>query len=200
MKNRSSRFVAGMKNNSVRVALTSAVVAFMVLAVQGCGDDKTAKPVQFAAPAMVGSLEVPGNSSTGTGQFVMTVNPAMTEAQFTLTVNGLNNVFQAHLHQGAPGTNGPIFLWLYPQPTPQVAGPANAGPTNGQIAFNTAHASDLVGPMAGKTIADLVAAVQAGQVYINVHTSGAGLGIPSGQPGNIPGGEIRQWLVQVTTQ
>ena len=38
------------------------------------------------------------------------------------------------------------------------------------VSEGTVHASDLSGPMAGKTLADFAASCDSGNVYVNVHT------------------------------
>jgi hypothetical protein len=54
----------------------------------------------------------------------------------------------------------------------------------------TIAASELTGPLAGMTMADLVSQMTAGGTYVNVHTSD-GVEPPDTGPGDFPGGEIR---------
>ena len=56
-------------------------------------------------------------------------------------------------------------------------GPAIPGPTNGVLVDGTIKAGDLVGALFGMTIADLVSRIEAGNTYVNVHTSAT----PSGE-------------------
>ena len=76
----------------------------------------------------------------------------------------------AHIHLGAAGSNGPVIVFLY--------GP-NAAGTNAITQSGTITAADFIGPMAGKTWADFTAALNSGQLYVNVHSIAN------------PGGEIR---------
>ena len=51
-------------------------------------------------------------------------------------------------------------------------------------------ASELTGPLAGMTLADLVNQMTAGGTYVNVHTNDGVAPADTG-PGDFPGGEIR---------
>jgi hypothetical protein len=106
---------------------------------------------------------------------------------YTLSVQNIRNVVQAHLHSpGSVGVNASVVLFLY------GLVPANGGPISGEIASGTKTSADLVGPLAGHTLQDLIDSIKAGTVYANVHTSSPGT--PSG-PGNLPGGEVRAQVV-----
>jgi hypothetical protein len=61
------------------------------------------------------------------------------------------------------------------------------------LAEGTFAAADLVGPLSGHALSDLIAAVEAGDAYVNVHTNDGQDGINTG-PGDFPGGEIRGQL------
>jgi hypothetical protein len=64
------------------------------------------------------------------------------------------------------------------------------GRVNGPIAEGTLTAADFIGPLAGMSMADLVAQIQAGNAYVNVHTDD-GVAPANTGPGDFPGGEIR---------
>ena len=51
-------------------------------------------------------------------------------------------------------------------------------------------AANLIGPLAGMEIADLIAELQSGNAYVNVHTND-GVDPANTGPGDFPGGEIR---------
>jgi hypothetical protein len=92
-------------------------------------------------------------------------------------VANIENVTMAHIHVAAePGGNGPPVVWLYPEGPPPSLIP---GRTQGGLGVGEFSASDLVGPLAGMTLADLRSAFVEGRAYVNVHT------------GQHPGGEIR---------
>ena len=82
----------------------------------------------------------------------------------------------AHIHLQAPGANGPIVVWLYPPaPPPQLI----PGRFDGVLAEGTFTAANLMGPLAGMSLEDLVAEMRAGNTYVNIHTTAN------------PGGEVR---------
>jgi hypothetical protein len=128
------------------------------------------------------------------GQAEFKLSKDGTELRYKLNVSKIKNVFQAHIHMAPAGSNGPVVVWLFPSTTPG-AGPVGQGRFNGKIAEGTITAADLVGPLAGQPLSALVDAIQAGNAYVNVHTSD---GIDPGNtgPGDFPGGEIRGQLSQ----
>ncbi len=115
-----------------------------------------------------GGQEVPSNDSLGQGQAIFQVNADGTELHYTLIAANLENITQAHIHVGPPGTNGLVVLWLYPSaPPPQLI----AGRFSGVLTEGTATAANLVGPFAGQPLSVLIAALESGGAYTNVHTT-----------------------------
>lgn len=105
-----------------------------------------------------GANEVPANESTATGVARFVANPSTYDpvsqtlrVDYTLIVEGLENITGAHVHRGAAGVNGPV---AYPL---QV----------GAGSFNMA-AADLVPLLTG-------------QFYVNVHTQAIPAGEIRGQ-------------------
>jgi len=78
----------------------------------------------------------------------------------------------AHLHLGSAGTNGNVVV--------DLGGGINGG---GNVVGFNATAADLVGPLSGAAFLDLLNAVAAGNVYINLHTA------------QYPDGEVRGQIV-----
>ncbi len=96
---------------------------------------------------------------------------------YKLVVNGLDNTIMAHIHVASTaGANGPVVLWLYPDAPPAQLIP---GIFNGLLGSRTVTSADLVGPLAGMSLTDLVMAIEEGRAYVNVHSQA------------FPGGEIR---------
>jgi CHRD domain len=141
-----------------------------------------------------GDQEVPVRVTGARGQAEFKLSKDGTELRYKLNVSKINNVFQAHIHMAPAGSNGPVVVWLFPSTTP-IPGPVGGGRFNGKIAEGTITAANLVGPLAGQELSVLVDAIQAGNAYVNVHTSD---GIEPGNtgPGDFPGGEIRGQLSQ----
>jgi hypothetical protein len=111
---------------------------------------------------------------------------------YKLSVSHIENAFMAHIHMGPVGVNAPIVVWLFPSTAP-VPGPLGAGSQQGKLAEGTITAANLVGPLAGHPLSDLIAAIQAGNAYVNVHTND-GVAPTNTGPGDYPGGEIRGQL------
>ena len=128
--------------------------------------------------------EVPPNESLAVGNAVFHLSDDGSELDFKLIVAKIENVVQAHIHIAPEGVNGPVVAFLY--------GPVASagGRVNGPIGEGTITAANLIGPLAGRPLSDLVAAIEAGNAYVNVHTSDGDATTPPG-PGDLPGGEIR---------
>ena len=130
-----------------------------------------------------GATEVPANASLATGQAIFKLSPDGTSLDYKLIVANLDNPVAAHIHVGPPGVNGPVVALLF-------SGPPGTGTANGVIAEGTVTAANLSGPLAGQPFSALVAALNSGNAYVNVHTND---GVPptGTGPGDLPGGEIR---------
>ncbi len=136
-----------------------------------------------------GDQEVPPRATPARGVSHFELSNDGSSLRYKIIVAFIYNVFQAHIHEGAAGTNGPVVVWLFPSTTPG-AGPPGVGRTRDVLATGTITAADLVGPMAGQPLSVLVDAMRAGNTYVNVHTSD-GVNPPNSGSGNFPGGEIR---------
>ena len=130
-----------------------------------------------------GATEVPANASLATGQAIFKLSPDGTSLDYKLIVANLDNPVAAHIHVGPPGVNGPVVALLF-------SGPPGTGTANGVIAEGTVTAANLTGPLTGQPFSALVAALNSGNAYVNVHTND---GVPPTNtgPGDFPGGEIR---------
>ncbi len=140
-------------------------------------------PSNFSAH-LSGSEVVPAVQTHATGEAKFTLSADGTALQFRLNVANIENVVQASLHLGTPGQNGEVVATLY--------GPASSGGgrTSGVLAEGTITQATLMGSLAGHQVSDLVSAIRAGNVYIDVSTSG-GPGSTEQKPGNLSSGEIR---------
>lgn len=110
-----------------------------------------------------GANEVPPVETRATGQATFQLNAEGTEMTYRLIVANIENVRFSHIHQAAAGVNGPVVVTLYP-------GPTTSGRTQGVLAEGTITAADLQGPLEGMSLSDLVAQIEAGNTYVNVHT------------------------------
>jgi hypothetical protein len=169
----------------VRVFLLGTLIALF-----GAGVAAALEAFNFNSPAD-GAQEAPVPRETpASGNAIYRLNDAGTAIRYKLMVDDIENVFMAHIHQGPRGSTGPIVVWLYPSTTPDQPAPPNGGPIEGVIARGTIQATDLVGPLAGHPLSDLVALLRSGGAYTNVHTSDGDTTLNEG-PGDFPAGEIR---------
>jgi hypothetical protein len=111
--------------------------------------------------------------SNATGETMLHLSKDGMSLSYKLSVKNIQNIVGAHLHLGARGVNGPIVVGLLPM------GANLTGPQNGMIAEGTITKANLVGPLAGMELSDLVREMKAGMIYVNVHTT------------QYPAGEIR---------
>lgn len=123
-----------------------------------------------------GAEEVPENASRGQGQAVFRLSRDGTELHYRLIVANIENVTMAHIHLAPAGVNGPVVVWLYPSGPPPQPIP---GRSAGVLADGTITAAQLVGPLSGQSLDELLAALRSGGGYVNIHTQ------------QFPGGEIR---------
>jgi hypothetical protein len=132
--------------------------------------------VQNFVAHLSGDQEVPERATLATGQAIFQLSKDGTELSYKLIVANLENLHMAHIHLAPAGTNGGVVVWLYPSGPPAALIP---GTTNGILAQGVITNANLVGALAGQTLADLIAHFNNGNAYVNVHTT------------LYPGGEIR---------
>ena len=133
---------------------------------------------------LTGQGEVPVRDTHAQGQATFKFSDDGTELEYHLNVANIENVVAAHIHLGPPGVNGPVVVFLYGPVAP------GGGQTQGVLAKGTITAADLIGPLAGMSLSDLKAAIDAGNTYVNVHTND-GVAPTNTGPGDFPGGEVR---------
>jgi hypothetical protein len=139
-----------------------------------------------------GRYEVPLRDTNAQGQAIFRLSDDESSVEYKLIASNIDNAFMSHIHLGPPESNGPIVVWLYPSTAP-VPGPLGSGRHDGVLAEGTFTAANLVGPLAGHPVSDLIAAIQAGNAYVNIHTNDGAAPINTG-PGDFPGGEVRGQL------
>jgi hypothetical protein len=122
----------------------------------------------FVAAPLKGRTEVPAVDSQGTG--VATFKLRDEGLKFKVNVANLDDVVAAHIHCAPAGVNGPVAVTLF------AGGPVTPHGTLAQGVITAPDAGNLCG---FADLDDLVAALQSGDTYVNVHTLAN------------PGGEIR---------
>jgi CHRD domain len=136
----------------------------------------------FVAP-LSGDEEVPARDTQAVGVAKFKLKDGGAALEFKLNVANIENVVAAHIHCGAAGVNGPVGVTLF------GAAPAG-GRVNGRLAEGTITAPDPGNACGWTDLAAVLAAIERGATYVNVHTND-GVAPPNTGPGDFPGGEIR---------
>lgn len=157
------RFLAGVGATGLAVGSTSVVGA------KG--------PRENFRTHLSGDEEVPSVETDAQGQAIFQLSRDGAELDYKLIVANIENVFMAHIHLAPAGENGGVIVWLYPSsPPPQLI----EGRFDGVLAEGTITSEDLVGALGDdESLDSLLAEIEAGNTYVNVHTT------------QNPGGEIR---------
>jgi len=134
-----------------------------------------------------GKDQVPTRETQATGQAKFMVSSDGSSLEFRINVSNIENVVAVRLGNAPVGATGPDVAVLF---GPVAAG---GGKSTGVLAKGTLTATNLVGPMAGRTISDLITEIEAGRIYVNVVTDD-GVGAPDEKPGDFASGEIRGQL------
>lgn len=127
---------------------------------------------------LTGMEEVPpvNTNSTGIALFELLNN----HLDFKLNVTNLENIKSAQIHLGEFGQNGEIIVSLLKSLSPVDV-------HNGTLVEGQVTPSELVGPLKGKTINELVQLFNITKTYVNIHTE------------QYPNGEIRGQITTVNT-
>ena len=157
----------------------------------------------YVAPLSAAS----GVTTSATGDAFFWLAPNGTALEYTLVVSNIDNAFMAHIHLSP---SGDILVWLAPNPNIAASGeeascvavlsggPASACPSlisgsfSGVLGQGTITAADRSGSKTcdacdNVTFSQLMTDIQAGNTYVNVHTS------------QNPSGEIQGTIVPVTS-
>lgn len=136
-----------------------ALVLMAMLPALGAGAEK----MHVYKAELSGHAVVPMATTTAKGMATFEATMEGKELTYKLTVEDIENVSAAHIHIAKKGKNGPPVAGLF-------AGPKKEGKFSGALGEGTITDKDLVGPMAGKTVKDLIKALRSGELYVNVHT------------------------------
>jgi len=146
----------------------------------------SARPTMFRA-MLTGADEVPARDTPAHAIAKFKLSPDGSRLRYRINVANIDNVFAAHIHCGAPGVAGPIGVTLF-------MGTPASGPFRGVLIRSTVTAPDA-GNLCGWTdLGAVVAAMESGNTYVNVHTND-GVDPANTGPGDFPGGEIRGQIV-----
>ena len=125
---------------------------------------------------LTAAQENPPLTSPGTGRAVVLVSRAGDRVDVSVTVSGLENVTQAHIHRAPRGTNGGVIFWLWQLNNPIYP----AAPNQLGKSWLSPSVESRDQPLSQQVLDDL----RAGNLYVNFHTT------------RNPGGEIRGQLIK----
>ena len=125
------------------------------------------------AAKLIGKSVVPPVNTTAAGRAIIFIDDNW--LWWKLNVTGITDPIMAHIHLGKRGASGVIVADLLNL----LKSPKIENTTERTIITGNISASDLLGPMKGKTFADLQSAIKALDLYIDLHTK------------NHPDGELR---------
>jgi hypothetical protein len=130
-----------------------------------------------------GDEEVPVRLTGAQGQAIFHLSKDGDALEYKLIVANIENVFAAHIHCAAPGVAGPVGVTLF-------AGTPGGGRVSGVLAEGLVVAPDAGNACGWTSLDQVLAAMNGGNTYVNVHTND-GVAPPNTGPGDFPGGEIR---------
>lgn len=173
-----------MKGLRVKLVLAVATVAALAIglvtvAVAGGGHSIREKLTSYR--------EVPALSTPGVGHFRASINRGASEIHYKLSYSGLeSDATQSHLHFENRTNAGPVVVFLCTNlgngPPGTQACPASGGTISGTIRPADVGNGGAAQGLAAGEFDELVGAIRAGAVYVNVHST------------TRPAGEIRAQL------
>jgi hypothetical protein len=121
---------------------------------------------------LTGKKEVPPVETTAEAVINFKTKPDM--LTWKMNVTGLSNVTGLHIRQGATGQNGDVIVDLL-----KVS--KDSKTPKGMFMRGNVTAANLQGPLQGKTLEDLKAAMGTGNAFVNLHTTDHPDGLIRGQ-------------------
>lgn len=150
-----------------KIQLTFVLVIVALLVTVGAA---AARPKNFRTH-LSGRNEVPPVNTRAQGQAIFQLDRDGQSLDYKLIVANIDEVFASHIHCAPTGSNGPIGVTLFSSAPVTV---------NGILAEGTITAPNPGNACGWEDLADVVAAIESGDTYVNVHTT-------ANQPGEIRG-------------
>jgi hypothetical protein len=157
-----------------------------LLATTGAAPTAVAADSDNFVAVLSGRDEVPARDTNARGVATFKLNKEG-NLDYTLIAANIENVVFAHIHCNVAGVNGPIGATLLHG---EMAPGPGSGRFDGVLATGTISGADAANSCGWTTVADIIAAINSGGAYVNVHTND-GVAPPNTGPGDFPGGEIR---------
>ena len=112
---------------------------------------------------MSGSNEVPPVDTSATGYTSFRTAANNTVIKYKVNVTGISNVTGVDIHFGKAGANGDIIVDLLKDSKKNLI-------KQGMAIRGNITDADLVGPLKGKTFAELISTMKNGDTYVNIDT------------------------------
>lgn len=123
--------------------------------------DETLLSATFTA-RLTGDEAVPKVQTIATGLLTLVYDADTEEFSYVIEVTeGITNPSVATIYEGTPGTSGTAVYMLF-------AGPTKDGMFQGVLAQGLVFGDDLIGPLRGGTIGDLIALIKDGNAYVSI--------------------------------
>ena len=151
--------VSSWRRRGAFAAILAAAVAgaALVLASATVTAAQTAPSATIKPITLSGAEENPAVTANATGSF----NAVLTDGKLEFDLSAVGpNITQAHIHQGAKGSNGPVVAFLFGPSDPAVGAIHPTG---------TLTVTNLVGPLKDKW-KGFTDALAKGELYVNVHS------------------------------
>lgn len=142
--------------------------------------DEAAEAGGLFLAAMTADQQPDAVDASAAGGTVFSLSEDGTELEYALLVSAVENVNQAHIHLGAEGEEGPVAVWLYPDPgatEPEL----REGRFDGILATGAITEAHIAESVEGRTMDALIQQITAGNAYVNVHTEEYPGGVMRGQ-------------------
>jgi hypothetical protein len=154
--------------NKIIISLLAAVVLILVSGSFVIAEHGSGEGTFMYKSDLAGSAEVPAIPTSTAGEVKVWVNESLDAAAYDITLTDGNAIIASHLHCAIEGENGPVFAFLFGN----IPGGFNV---DGLLAHFTLTDANILEagsscPTAITDIASLKDALDAGEVYANVHS------------------------------
>lgn len=147
--------------NGTMVILTITLVLGSAFALSSISSTSVVFANHEFAANLTGQQEVPPVNTQATGEAIFVPDlPRNETIDFWVNGTGIQGATMGQILSGAQGENGPVVVTLFKFDSPQ----------SNLTQSGTVAANNLEGPMKGKIIPDLIAAMKNGSTYVNFHT------------------------------
>jgi hypothetical protein len=148
------------------VVILGTAAATLSVIVFGTAGLATIFAQQIFTANLSGSNEVPPVSTVASRITTFQLLPVGHQLvmNYQLSLKNITGATAALIHNRKQDENGPVVASLFNTSEP-------TGPINGLLTAGTLTSSELIGPLTGKAISNLVIIIRGGGAYVNVHTT-----------------------------